>query len=110
MLLLYVPCVGIVSSRKIERACFKDLALRVLTANQQPDHSRISDSRRSNLDIFKDLFIQILRLCQKAISHEWILRAGKASATARASWAVICSLNCVVFWNVCGASVRPAGE
>jgi transposase len=66
MLLLYAYCVGIVSSRKIERACYEDLAFRVLTGNQQPDHSRISEFRRRNLDALKGLFIQILRLCQKA--------------------------------------------
>jgi len=51
LLLLYAYCVGTVSSRLpgrrpacrrhwIERACHEDLAFRVLTANQQPDHSR----------------------------------------------------------------------
>jgi septal ring factor EnvC (AmiA/AmiB activator) len=101
MLLLYAYCVGIVSSRKIERACYEDLSFRVLTGNQQPDHSRISESRRRNLDALKDLFVQILRLCQnagmvslghvaldgtkvqvnaskrKAMSHERMLRAEK---------------------------------
>jgi hypothetical protein len=38
----------------------------VLTGNQQPDHRRISEFRRRNLDALKDLFVQILRLCQKA--------------------------------------------
>jgi transposase len=66
MLLLYAYCVGTVSSRKIERACHEDLAFRVLTGNQQPDHSRISEFRRRNLDALKGLFVQILRLCQKA--------------------------------------------
>jgi transposase len=66
LLLFYAYCVGIVSSRKIERACHEDLAFRVLTGNQQPDHSRISEFRRRNLDALKGLFIQILRLCQKA--------------------------------------------
>ncbi|MEB3306389.1 MAG: IS1182 family transposase [Cyanobacteriota bacterium] len=66
LLLLYAYCVGIVSSRRIERACHEDLAFRVLTGNQQPDHSRISEFRRRNLDALKDLFVQILRLCQKA--------------------------------------------
>ena len=66
LLLLYAYCVGIVSSRKIERACYEDLAFRVLTGNQQPDHSRISEFRRRNLDALKELFVQILRLCQKA--------------------------------------------
>jgi transposase len=62
MLLLYAYCVGIVSSRKIERACYEDLAFRVLTGNQQPDHSRISEFRHRNLD---------------ALSHERMLRAEK---------------------------------
>jgi transposase len=66
LLLLYAYCVGIVSSRKIERACYEDLAFRVLTGNQQLDHSRISEFRRRNLDALSDLFVQILRLCQKA--------------------------------------------
>jgi transposase len=66
MLLLYAYCVGTVSSRKIERACYEDLACRVLTGNQQPDHSRISEFRRRNLDALKGLFVQILRLCQMA--------------------------------------------
>jgi septal ring factor EnvC (AmiA/AmiB activator) len=38
----------------------------VLTGNQQPDHSRITEFRRRNLDALRDLFVQILRLCQKA--------------------------------------------
>ncbi len=46
LLLLYAYCVGIVSSRKIESACYEDLAFRVLTGNQQHDHSRISELRR----------------------------------------------------------------
>jgi transposase len=66
LLLLYAYCVGIVSSRKIVRACYEDLAFRVLTGNHQPVHSRISEFRRRNLDALKDLFVQILRLCQKA--------------------------------------------
>jgi hypothetical protein len=66
MLLLYAYCVGIVSSRKIERACYEDLAFRVLTGNQQPDHGRISEFHCRNLDALSDLFVQILRLCQKA--------------------------------------------
>ena len=66
LLLLYAYCAGIVSSRKIERACYEDLAFRVLTANQQPDHSRISEFRRRNLEALSDLFVQILRFCQEA--------------------------------------------
>ena len=66
VLLLYAYCVGIPSSRRIERACWEDGAFRVLTGNQQPDHSRISDFRLVHLDALAGLFVQVLRLCQKA--------------------------------------------
>jgi transposase len=66
VLLLYAYCVGLPSSRKIEKACWEDAAFRVLTGNQQPDHSRISDFRRLHLNALAGLFVQVLRLCQKA--------------------------------------------
>jgi len=66
VLLLYAYCVGLPSSRKIEKACWEDAAFRVLTGNQQPDHSRISDFRRRHLTALSGLFVQVLRLCQKA--------------------------------------------
>ena len=37
VLLLYGYCVGLPSSRKIEKACSEDLAFRVLSGNQRPD-------------------------------------------------------------------------
>lgn len=66
VLLLYAYCVGLPSSRKIEKACWEDAAFRVLTGNQQPDHSRIADFRRRHLDALAGLFMQVLRLCQRA--------------------------------------------
>ena len=63
---LYAYCVGLSSSRKIEKACWEDAASRVLSGNQQPDHSRISDRRRRHLDVLAGLFVQVLRLCRKA--------------------------------------------
>ena len=66
VLLLYAYGVGLSSSRKIEKACWEDAAFRVLTGNQQPDHSRISDFRRQHLVALAGLFVQVLRLCQKA--------------------------------------------
>ncbi len=66
VLLLYAYCVGQPSSRRIEKACWEDAAFRVLTGNLQPDHSRISDFRRRHLDALAGLFVQVLRLCQKA--------------------------------------------
>ena len=66
VLLLYAYCIGLPSSRRIEKACWEDAAFRVLTGNQQPDHSRISDFRLAHLNALAGLFVQVLRLCQKA--------------------------------------------
>lgn len=65
-LLLYAYCVGIPSSRQIEKACKEAIPFRVLTANQQPDHDTVAEFRRRHLKALAALFIQVLHLCQKA--------------------------------------------
>ena len=64
--LLYGYCVGITSSRRIERACYDDVAFRYLAANQHPDHDTIAAFRRQHLNELAGLFVQALLLCQKA--------------------------------------------
>ena len=65
-LLVYGYCVGVRSSRKIERATYEDVAVRVLAGGSHPDHTRISEFRRVHRKAFKGLFKQVLQLCQKA--------------------------------------------
>ena len=65
-LLLYAYCVGVPSSRKIEQKTHEDIGFRFVAANQHPDHDTICSFRRSHLGQLADLFLQILRLCQKA--------------------------------------------
>lgn len=65
-LLLYGYCVGVASSRKIERKTHEDVAFRVIAGGAHPDHSRISDFRRVHLEALAGLFVEVLRLCQKA--------------------------------------------
>ena len=65
-LILYSYCVGTFSSRKIEKACYEQVPFRVLTAEQQPDHDTIAYFRRRHLAALSALFVQVLRLCQKA--------------------------------------------
>jgi len=65
-LLLYGYAVGVTSSRRIERATFDDLAFRYLAANQQPRHAAIAAFRRQNMKDLAKLFLQALRLCEKA--------------------------------------------
>jgi transposase len=63
-LLLYAYCVGVPSSRKIEKRTHEDIAFRVIAGNTHPDHSCISEFRRIHLEALSSLFVQVLRLCQ----------------------------------------------
>jgi hypothetical protein len=63
---LYSLSKGIQSSRKIEKALYDDVALRYLSGNQQPDHWTISEFRRRHHQALGDLFIQSIKLAQKA--------------------------------------------
>jgi transposase len=65
-LLVYAYCVGKPSSRKIERATYEDVAFRVLSGDQHPDHDSIADFRKRHLARLAGLFVQVLQLCQKA--------------------------------------------
>ena len=65
-LLLYGYCMGKPSSRAIERATYEEIPYRVLAANQHPDHDTIAAFRQTHLPALAALFLQVLRLCQRA--------------------------------------------
>jgi transposase len=65
-LLIYGYCVGKMSSRKIEEATYDDVAFRVLSGNQQPDHASIAEFRKRHLPVLAQLFVQVLQLCERA--------------------------------------------
>jgi transposase len=65
-LLLYAYCLGVRSSRQIERACEVDVAFRVITANQKPDYSTLCRFRSQNEEELGMLFTDVLRLCAEA--------------------------------------------
>jgi transposase len=65
-LLIYGYANGICSSRKLERATYRDVAIRMLCAGQQPDYRSIARFRARHLDALSELFVQALRLCAKA--------------------------------------------
>jgi transposase len=65
-LLVYGYCVGKTSSRKMERATYEEVAFRVLSGDQHPDHDSIASFRQQHLKALGGLFMQVLRLCQKA--------------------------------------------
>lgn len=64
--LLYAYATGRASSRKIEQATHDDVAFRYLAADQHPDHDTIAQFRQQHLTALARLFVQALRLCQRA--------------------------------------------
>lgn len=65
-LLLYAYCQGIYSSRRIERACEERVDFMAVTGLNRPDFRTISDFRKRHLESLKGLFVQVLKLCQRA--------------------------------------------
>jgi transposase len=65
-LLIYGYCRGVASSRRIERATYEDVGFRYLAADEHPDHDTIADFRKAHLGALSQLFVQVLRLCQRA--------------------------------------------
>lgn len=65
-LLVYAYACGVLSSRKIEQACQTDIAFRVITGNQVPDHTAIARFRQTHSERFGHVFTQVLALCAAA--------------------------------------------
>ncbi len=63
-LLIYCYANGIFSSRRIERASYRDVAVRFLTANTHPDHDTICTFRRENFEAVAAAFLQVLQLAR----------------------------------------------
>lgn len=64
--LVYGYCVGVFSSRKIQKRLVEDVPFRVLAAGNQPDFRTISDFRKIHLQALEGLFQQVLRLALEA--------------------------------------------
>ena len=65
-LLLYAYCTGIYSSRRIARATYEDIPFRVLAGESHPHFTTINEFRLVHLEALKALFLEVLKLCQKA--------------------------------------------
>lgn len=65
-LLLYAYARGNRSSRMIERACWEDVAYKVITGMRTPDHSTIAEFRRRHEAEIAELFDDVLGLCKEA--------------------------------------------
>jgi transposase len=61
-ILVYGYCVGVFSSRRIQKRLVEDVAFRVLAAGNQPDFRTVSDFRKRHLAALEEMFRQVLRI------------------------------------------------
>jgi len=65
-ILIYGYCVGVFSSRKIQKKLVEDLGFRMLAAGNEPDFRTISDFRKLHLQALQGLFDQVLQITLRA--------------------------------------------
>jgi transposase len=78
-LLVYAYCVGVFSSRRIERRLVEDIAFRVLAAENQPNFRTISDFRKIHLKTLEGLFEQVLKIALEA----GVMKVGRVAMEQR---------------------------
>jgi len=61
-LLVYGYCVGVFSSRRIQKRLQEDIPFKVLAASNEPDFRTISDFRKNHLGALQGLFEQVLEM------------------------------------------------
>src|SRR4029453_7844210 len=64
--LLYAYCLGVRSSRQIQRRCVEDITFRVLAGNQTPDHVTIARFLVRHEQALAGFLVQSLKLCPAA--------------------------------------------
>ena len=65
-ILIYGYCVGVFSSRKIQKKLVEDVGFRMLAAGNEPDFRTISDFRKLHLQALQGLFDQVLQITLRA--------------------------------------------
>ena len=64
--LVYGYCVGVFSSRRIQKRLLEDIGFKVLAAGNEPDFRTISDFRKIHLEALQGLFEQVLEMALEA--------------------------------------------
>src|ERR1700756_5378969 len=65
-ILLYGYCVGVFSSRQMQKKLVEDVGFRMLAAGNEPDFRTISDFRKLHLAALQGLFDQMLQIALQA--------------------------------------------
>jgi transposase len=63
--LVYAYCVGVFSSRRIQRRLREDIPFRVLAAGNEPDYRTIADFRKTHLTALQGFFEQVLEMARE---------------------------------------------
>ena len=63
--LVYGYCVGVFSSRRIQRRLLEDIPFRVLAAGNEPDFRTIADFRKTHLTALRGFFEQVLQMARE---------------------------------------------
>ena len=63
--ILYCYSRGILSSRRIEKACKDNVIVKALAEDTEPDHDTIATFVSTNSEAVKDLFAQVLLKCSE---------------------------------------------
>lgn len=61
-ILIYGYCIGVFSSRKIQKKLLEYVSFRMLAAGNEPDFRTISDFRKLHLKALQGLFDQLLQI------------------------------------------------
>lgn len=94
---LYAFCLGVNSTRRLERRIREDLAFRYLAGGLMPDHKTLSEFLRRHRRAINDVFTQIVQMARRAglgkLGHVAIdstrvrANASRHSVIDRAQWA-----------------------
>ena len=79
-LLVYGYANGTMFSGKLERATYRDMAVRMLCADQHPDYRSIARFRKRHLEALGELFVQALRLCKREAGRARVVGVGRDEA------------------------------
>lgn len=64
-LLIFCYANGVFSSRRIETASYRDIAVRYILCNSHPDHSTIAAFRKNNVEAISEAFLTVLELAKE---------------------------------------------
>ena len=64
-MLIYCYANGVFGSRRIERATYRDIGARYITADEHPDHDTICKFRRENFEAIAASFLEVLVLARE---------------------------------------------